>query len=642
MAHLHSVFDTDAHFIIDPITRAITNESSKKTSLIQYDHNSERFTFELPRYIEKHDMSKSNLVEVHYINIDAITREQRTGVYVADDLQISAKDSEKVTCSWLISNNATQLVGSLNYIVRFSCESNGVIEYAWNTAVATVNVSNGINAGEAVTTEYADVLAQWKAELYNAGYINAATMQNEMTVLKQRMDSFVALKDGSTTGDAELRDIRIGADSTTYKSAGQAVRTQFDVLKAGTNIGDCFGDFLLTSENLFNQDAMTAGGYISISGTIVESVAWYYSDFIPINPYVNIVYSKPWSQSHAFSAYDKDKTFLGTIYNSESTVCSDGNDSHRYINISEHSNVLGFAVNDIVYIRINTSNPEGCVVKYGIEYPETVPSYGLTLKSEKLEEFIERKMTDIPDFKMVGTNIAIGKNAGVGADYNTSIGVDSFASANDGTLYNVAIGHSALKNTVYDDNDADGQSGKYNVGVGAKAMEKNTTGNHNTAVGFQAMLDNTSGTANVAVGEDALMTSATGSANVAVGCRALQSATAGDDNVAVGQGAGYWNDTLHPTGSRNTMVGAHSGQTDGNGSNNIAIGYFAKAENGLNNTIVIANGTTATKDGQTIIGSSATKETIVRGDFIVMSTDGTKRKIIFNSDNSCSWIEVKE
>ena len=169
MAHQHGVYDSDTHFVIDPMTRAIKNTSQRKTTLIQYDHNSERFTFELPRYIEQHDMSLCDKVEVHYLNVDAKTREEKKGVYVSEDIQISPNDSEMVTCGWLISSNATQLVGTLSFIVRFCCVSGNTITSAWNTAIASVNVSTGINAGQAVVSEYADILAQGKAELYNAG-----------------------------------------------------------------------------------------------------------------------------------------------------------------------------------------------------------------------------------------------------------------------------------------------------------------------------------------------------------------------------------------------------------------------------------------------------------------------------------------
>lgn len=169
MAHIHSVYDTDLHFMIDPITRAITNQSTSKTKVIQFDHNSERFTFEIPRYVDGHDMTLCDKIEVHYANISANKSGESRDVYIVDDMAISPASDDVVIFSWLLSQNATKHIGSLNFVIRFYCLDGDQIVYLWSTGICSnISVSEGMANGEAVITIYSDVLETYKAEIIEA------------------------------------------------------------------------------------------------------------------------------------------------------------------------------------------------------------------------------------------------------------------------------------------------------------------------------------------------------------------------------------------------------------------------------------------------------------------------------------------
>lgn len=173
---LKTITDADNYFVIDPITRTITNQTNKN-SLTQYDHNSEVFTFKIPLMVEGHDMSSSDVIQIHYINKGQ--NNSKPGIYeVSDSMVITEDGVAYIVFSWLVSQNATSLTGDITFQIKFICydKTNPLwIDYSWGTKVfSAINVLPGINNTEIIVEEYADILQQWKTDVTNKTQIKNA------------------------------------------------------------------------------------------------------------------------------------------------------------------------------------------------------------------------------------------------------------------------------------------------------------------------------------------------------------------------------------------------------------------------------------------------------------------------------------
>lgn len=178
MSHGHWMYDTDKHFIIDPKTRAVATSDGSKPVLMQYDHNSEHITFEGARFVEGHDLSLCDKVEIHYNNIENGKGKTNKGVYPVEDFRVHPSDNSKVQFTWIVSENSTSYAGTLAFVISFSCTNEGDLLYRWNTDInSSIAISSGIYNGEYVAEYYADVLESWKQDLFGIGDTEEARLR---------------------------------------------------------------------------------------------------------------------------------------------------------------------------------------------------------------------------------------------------------------------------------------------------------------------------------------------------------------------------------------------------------------------------------------------------------------------------------
>ena len=91
--------------------------------------------------------------------------------------------------------------------------------------------------------------------------------EDRIAVERKRIDDIIALEEGSTTGDAELIDIRLGYDGTTYSSAGSAVRTQIQTEK------DKIDDVRIRFNNLLDEYDTNMAEFDDIKASEVDRKA---------------------------------------------------------------------------------------------------------------------------------------------------------------------------------------------------------------------------------------------------------------------------------------------------------------------------------------------------------------------------------
>ena len=218
------------------------------------------------------------------LNVVKVTIEDMIESFIDDTLDINsthAISNRAVTNMFnsiqeIISSYDSQLVDMEHDIDNIETEISSV----------NVNLNNRINTTNSNLSQTAEALAT-----------ETANRQSADNVLNSRINAIASLQQGSTTGDAELIDGRIGANGTTYQNIGSAIRGQIEPLNRVIN------NLNLNTGSTLEMGNITASDGSDIPSTKNFRLAGY------LNPAVHTIKCEAWYQM-ALATYTPAGTFM--------------------------------------------------------------------------------------------------------------------------------------------------------------------------------------------------------------------------------------------------------------------------------------------------------------------------------------------
>ena len=244
--------------------------------------------------------------------------------------------------------------------------NNNNIEGLDNIKTDIKNIKNDV--GE-LNTQYKDIAnktitTEERTKLTNLKNYDDTSIKSDIQSQKTRIDNLAKLQAGSTTGDAELIDGRVGADGITYDNIGGAIRGQVNSITE--NINDLG---LFKNKVIFTFEKNQSIGYLKGDGEIIKenNMVCFYTNAIDCAPGDIFLY-KGYGSANAISY----------IFKMDNTIISSG----KYDSKTKYTEItIPSGVNKVIFSSFN----------YSANYNEIV--FDVKLKNATLEEKVNNTET---------------------------------------------------------------------------------------------------------------------------------------------------------------------------------------------------------------------------------------------------------
>lgn len=241
---LSGVATVDKTLVISNDLRTISIPSSVPNLGVESDDDVLRLNFKMPRYIGDIDLS-TFAKRINYLNAKG-----EGDIYEVKDAFVT---SDYITFTWLVGPTATRYKGETKFNVCLKTfTQDGYVDKEFNTTPASLKVLEGLEVDAAFIEEYADILEQWRRDLFGIADSEEAKIR---AVGAEVLATIPA--DYQTAVSMSENNARTKADAIICSTQGEtiSVSDSSDDYLRGLKIFGKTTQVATTGKNLFDMDS---------------------------------------------------------------------------------------------------------------------------------------------------------------------------------------------------------------------------------------------------------------------------------------------------------------------------------------------------------------------------------------------------